>query len=556
MTPGADLALYGISVLSGVIGALAGVGGGMLVIPALTTLIATAEPGSPAADAARRAIEHITKRPFALQAKSPVRLLADEAKRYHTHAIKFPGDSVTIWDWDANAETPAPRTISKSEAEAYFGNKLARAALAVDPTDRPAQAVLIGQAMEKAVERAGVANYPANDPANTFAAAVAAGPAVLGDVVKQAIADGKTDLAAVAAMALGKVTDANALAVDGSVNPLVVALSAPGRRARFAAAKALVNLDPQRPFAGSSRVVPVLAQFVGAGSLPRALVIDGNLTRGSQLSGYLKALGYEPTLEPTGAEGFQAAAESADLEMIFIDHHMVQGHWRLHDILSNLKADARTSGVPVYVIAPLNKEADLISLGERFPGVKFLVQPTSPETLKDQLAIAAPQRPENFTAEDRAAYSQEAAALLAKIAGRPGSPFERDLARIEPTLTAALANPATSVSATTALGDVALPDAQRGLADTLIDPTKPGPLRLSAASQLAKSVQRFGPLVAAAQETKLLAAFDQETNPELRTALGTVIGSLRPKAASTGARLRKLETGTAPSPEAVPNPEK
>jgi uncharacterized membrane protein YfcA len=38
MTPGADLALYGISVMAGVIGALVGVGGGILVIPALTTL--------------------------------------------------------------------------------------------------------------------------------------------------------------------------------------------------------------------------------------------------------------------------------------------------------------------------------------------------------------------------------------------------------------------------------------------------------------------------------------------------------------------------------------
>jgi uncharacterized protein len=38
MTPGADLGLYGISVLSGIIGALAGVGGGILVIPALTTI--------------------------------------------------------------------------------------------------------------------------------------------------------------------------------------------------------------------------------------------------------------------------------------------------------------------------------------------------------------------------------------------------------------------------------------------------------------------------------------------------------------------------------------
>lgn len=541
--------------------ALGGIGDPRAIAP-LTALIATGEPGSPAKDAARRAIEYITKRPFEAQSKSPVRLLADEARRYHTHAIKFPGDSVTIWDWDANARTPVPRTISRSEAEVFFGNKLARAALAVDPTDRPAQAVLIGQALEKALERAGVANFPANDPANTFAAAVAAGPAVLGDVLRQAVADGKSDLASVAAMALGKVTDANALAVDGAVNPLVEALAAPGRRARFAAAKALVDLDPRKPFAGSSRVVPVLAQFVTAGASPRALVIDGNLTRGSQLSGYLKALGYEPVLEPTGADGFKTAAESADIEIILVDHHMIQGAWRLHDTLSNLKADARTAGVPVYVVAPLTREADLLSLKDRFPGVKFLVTPTSTATLKDQLAFAAPERPEMFTAEERASYALEAATLLGKVAARPGSPFERDLARIEPELTAALGNPGTSVAATAVLGDVALPDAQRGLADALLDPSKPGPLRLSAASQLAKSVQRFGPLIAREQEANLLAAFDREADPALRTALGTVIGSLRPRAASTGARLRKLETGAgpaavapAPAPPASPSPE-
>ena len=525
-------------------------------IPALTALTVTAEIGSPAKDAARRAIEQITRRPFASQPKSPVRLLADEARRYHKHAIKFPGDSVTVWDWDAASQTVAPRTISRSEAEAFFGNNLARAALAADPTDRAAQATLIGLALEKAVERVGAVNYPAKDPANTFAAAVAAGPAVLGDVLRQAVADGKSDLAGAAALALGKVTDPNALAIDGNVNPLVVALSAPGRRARFAAAKALVNLDPRRPFAGSSRVVPVLAQFVTNGASPRALVIDGNLTRGSQLSGYLKALGYEPALEPTGAEGFKTAAESADIEMIFVDHHMILGEWRLHDTLSNLRADARTTGIPVYLVAPLTKETDLLSIMDRFPGVKFLVSPTSPETLKDQLAFSRPERPENFTAEDRDAYAKEAATLLSQVAGRSNSPFERDLARIEPALIAALLNPGTSLVASTILGEVALPDAQRGLADVLIDPSKPAPLRLATAAQLAKSVQRFGPLVAADQEAKLLAAFDQESDPALHTALGTVIGSLRPKAASTGARLRKLDTSPAaiaPAPAPVPD---
>ena len=55
------------------------------------------------------------------------------------------------------------------------------------------------------------------------------------------------------------------------------ALAAPGRRARFAAARAIVELEPLHPFAGSSAVVPALAQFATAGPHPRAVVIDGNI---------------------------------------------------------------------------------------------------------------------------------------------------------------------------------------------------------------------------------------------------------------------------------------
>ena len=38
MTPGADLGIFAVSVAAGILGALAGIGGGMLVIPALTVL--------------------------------------------------------------------------------------------------------------------------------------------------------------------------------------------------------------------------------------------------------------------------------------------------------------------------------------------------------------------------------------------------------------------------------------------------------------------------------------------------------------------------------------
>ena len=106
---------------------------------------------------------------------------------------------------------------------------------------------------------------------------------------------------------------------------------------------------------------------------------------------------------------------------------MIQGDWRLHDTLANLRADARTAGIPVYVVGPLAREVDLHALlTERFPGVGFLVTPTDPKILDAQLAIAG--RPAAVSAAERAGYAREAAALLARIAARPNSPFEPDLA--------------------------------------------------------------------------------------------------------------------------------
>ena len=73
-----------------------------------------------------------------------------------------------------------------------------------------------------------------------------------------------------------------------------------------------------------------------------------------------------------------------------------------------------------------------------------------------------------------------------------------------------------------------MPDAQRGLADLVLDPSKPAPLRQSAAAMLVRSIQRFGPLLAADQEVRLLAAYDQESDLALRTSLAAVVGACDP----------------------------
>ena len=503
-------------------------------IPHLTFPAAHGEPRSPVRAASRRAIASLTGRPFEAQPRSPVRVLIDEARKYHVHAVNFPGDSVLIWAWDEARNAPAPRQVSRSEAEAFFGLRLAREALQLDPTSRAAQALSVSLALDKAVERVGFAAFPTSDPSNALATATAAGPDVLSDVLEQAVADGKTDHAAVAATALGQVTDRNRLAGGGPPHPLVGALWAPGRRVQFAAARALVTLDPRGPFPGSSRVVPVLARFVTNQAPPKAVIIDGNVNRASQLAGFLKSLGYEPQVAETGDRGFRLASESADVELILIDPHFVQGHWRLVDTLGNLRADARTAAIPTFVVGPRNVGIRLDDLFARFPGVKYLVTPTNADILARQLGGRSVPMPE----AERTSNAREAAALLATLASRAVSPFEADLSAAEPALALALNSAETSRSATVALGEIPVVAAQQGLADVVLDPSKPAPLRLSAATQLARSIQRFGPLVAADQEAKLVAAHDGESDPVLRTALATALGALRPHAAAAGRRLQ------------------
>jgi CheY-like chemotaxis protein len=520
-------------------------------VPHLSYLAAQNGANTTIGGAARRAIAAITGKTFESQPRSPVRLLVDEARGYHTHAVRFPGDEVVVWSWDDARKVPAPRQVSRGEAEGIFGLRLASEALRIDPADVPAQVVLVSLALEKAIDRAGgVAGFTTTggDAAETFAAAVSAGPAVLSRVLRSAIDDRKWDLAAVAATALGLVTDRDALATDRRPNPLVEALWAPGRRTQFAAARALVELDPRRPFAGSSRVVPVLARFVANQQAPRAVVIDGNVARGNRLVGFLREMGYDPTLAATGDEGFRAASETADVELIVVDPHMVQGAWRLLDALANLRADARTSAIPTYVVGPLGFAPQLDSTLANFPGVKLLVTPPDAANLERQLG----GKPSELSDAERAGYARDAAALLARLALRPGSPFEADLDRVEPSLAIALNTPATSLAASAAMGDVPDAAAQRGLAAVVLDTSRPTPLRLGAAVQLSRSIQRFGPLVEAGQETQLLEALDAETDPTLRTALAAIVGAMRPKPGTTGGRLQRLGLPASP---AEPTPE-
>ncbi|WP_435011458.1 HEAT repeat domain-containing protein [Tundrisphaera lichenicola] len=488
--------------------------GDLRALPALTHLAAQ-QPPTPAKEAVDLAILELTGRPFTSQPRTPVRVLAEEARRYHLHGYRFPGDPIVIWRWDPAAKLPVAVSTPVREAESLLGIRAAREAIEADPADVEARVVLLSLGLD-------------HHPDEWKTAALAAGPDILGKVARTAMADHRPELAARALTLLAQVVDRDQLLTEARPNPLVEALSAPDRRVQFAAAEALVHLDPRRRFSGSSRLVPVLARFVSAQAAPRAVVVDGNPERGAQTTAALQSLGYETQLAPTGVKGFTQAARSADVELILADPHFVNDPWQLADLLRNLDADPRTSGIPVFVAGPLEMHDRIRPSLESFPGVKFLVTPTSPSALKAELDAAfAALGVRPLSPEERADYAKRASVLLAQIARSPGSPFEASLVAAEPALTLALNGPTAGPEAAAVLGDVPGLDAQRSLADVALDASKDLGLRRVAAEQLSRNIRRFGPRLAAEQERRLVEDLSRESDPALRDALAAAVGALK-----------------------------
>lgn len=323
-------------------------------LPYLTVRAAQAATDAPGRDAAIRAIAQITGLDYAAQPRSPVRVLTDEAWKYHRHQVGFPSGSVEVWDWNNTTHNVTPEVLPAAEAESLLGLRMAREALAIDPTDRTAQVALLSLALQSAIRHAGGPEpVAAGDPTGTYAAALASGPGPLADVLRVALVDGHGDLAALAATALGRVVDRDALPSEGQAAPLVEALGSADRRVRFSAARALVELAPGKAFPGSSRVVPALSWFLGDPAAPRAVVIDGSLPHGNRTAGSLRSIGYDARVAARGDEGFRLAASTADVELIVIDPTALQGDWKLRDTLTNLRADARTAGIPIFLLYPV-----------------------------------------------------------------------------------------------------------------------------------------------------------------------------------------------------------
>lgn len=172
------------------------------------------------------------------------------------------------------------------------------------------------------------------------------GTALLDEVVKKAVADGRVDVAAAAVGLLGEQIDSTSFTAP---NGLTMGLQSSHKAVRHAAAIAIANIRPMAAFEGSDLVVPALSEALGQDAVRNVLVIDDNTeTRNKVLAG-LNAKRYFAVGTDNGAMGVGMLRDWPVEDAVVVRYDLVRPN--VTDVVRGIRADARTAGVPIFVLA-------------------------------------------------------------------------------------------------------------------------------------------------------------------------------------------------------------
>lgn len=510
--------------------------------------------------AARQALVRLLKRNLKTDQEFSTVGVSAQLKRLalehfrHAHAwMTGPDGLVPQWTWERPRGTLVLKRVDPRTASDNLAAKFAREALVLSPTNEEIQALslCITLALE-ATQGAGNAPIPSGS-SSAHDLALSVGPDVVSRAVSQSMELGSGAGAAAGLSVLGQIGSVQQLqAKKGERSPLLVALNYPDFRVQFAAATAILQLDPPQAFAAAPQVVDVLSRAISdAGDgLRKAIVIDAVGDRGSRMAGLLGELNYEATAVSTGREGFRLAASRSDTDLVMIDANVIR--WGLSETLANFQADSRTAGIPVLVYGPETARLKIRHVLAKNRRIQFIAEPLASRDLGSDLEqfLGSLQAPPS-TPSERQQQAESAAYWLAYIAqGQREKIF--NLAPAETHILAALENPKLSHNALIAVGAIPTRNSQDHLADVALDRRAELSLRRQAALELATHIHRHSLLLSDDAIRKLHSEWSSATDSELRSALGGVIGSLKPNPELVGKRLRDYNRPPGPTPPLVP----
>lgn len=221
--------------------------------------------------------------------------------------------------------------------------------------------------------------------------------------------------AAALAEALGRSEDASVLYANSPhPAPLADALVYPDLRVRFAALQAIMTLDPESPFPGSSRVPKTLDYLATAAGERRAVVLMPVPEHAITLAGRLVGMGITADPAVRGGPAMRLAQQSADLEMLLVDFDIHAPGIR--DMLYALRTDPATGRTPIGLLATSDRLAAAKRLASEHAGVIAFPRPLSDERtghIIEQLSRLSDD--DRLTPDERAEMARQAVEWREKL---------------------------------------------------------------------------------------------------------------------------------------------
>ncbi|PQO31682.1 HEAT repeat domain-containing protein [Blastopirellula marina] len=447
--------------------------------------------------------------------------LSRRVKAYLGSDPMFPVDDsgmVALWIWDTDANQAVLKTMPLADAEVITAGRLLNDLHQLDPSDADIQ---VNRAMAT-MQRASVLE---DAQADLQALLDEFGLPTIQEALARSLKQRKfAEGAIVACETLGSAQDATVLvAADGGLSSLAQALQSPVYRVRLAAAKAILAIDPQSPYAGSAELMDTLA-FLATARGKRVVVIgELDQQRGQAMAGELAQLGFEVVATPGGSEFFKAAYESADVEVIFVSKPLAR--LPMMETVQVLRKDRRTGDLPIAVIAPVG-ELDYFELRTKSdPLTLATIRPHD----KDGYAFQLQQLYESqgrliVPAMERAEDAEFAIAALSRMLETPEKYEFYDFTKMEEIAIRRLSDDNVTLAIAKLLGSLATPGAQMALVEYASDPFHPLAFREQCAAEFKAAVARRGILLT---KDQMVAQYDRyNASEELDSGTQAVLGKV------------------------------
>lgn len=459
--------------------------------------------------------------------------------------------NVPFWNIDTKSGQLEAQPLDAIRASLITGSRFARQALSLAPENQDVQALLLGFMLAADVHSAGWDRPLPTGEGTAHDLALTAGADVVNRVLAIGMDEGNLASAWAALQVLGQVGTRHQLYHNNSVrSPLVSALNYPDPRVQFAASSVILQFDPEKPFRGARRVVEIMVRALSDSGKAHAVIVDSDETHAAKTAAIFNELGYESHIAPTGQAGFRTAIERGDVELIVLRPNTIR--WGISQTIANLRADARTGRIPVVIYGAESLQYNVKGLTQRYPLTTSIVEGTTSEHAGRYLRqFLAKRTTPQLTAPQRGEMRRAAVYWLAHIAdGRRTDIFK--ITDAAAALFAATNRPELAEDAIYTLSLIGTNSTQQRLKDIAVNANVDVKVQTLAATQLAFHIQRFGLTLDDNEIGEVRASWQSVSDPELKTAFASVIGSLKPSPQRVTERLRRQQPVSAAGDPSTP----